>query len=76
MDAENRDRMVARVQETYAQYPTFMSLPEASSGNIQWIVMSDDNSEYVRALHEVCARGVVVGRGLNTLFGQADEASE
>lgn len=74
MDAEKRDRMVARVKAVFDKYPTFASLPAAKDGgDIQCLVESDNESEYIRALYEVCAKGEVVGRGVDTIFGVADK---
>jgi len=73
MDAEKRERMVARVKKVYDQYPSFTSLPEATSGDIHVTVADSDNTSYVNALHEICSKGEVIGRRNDEIFGQSDE---
>lgn len=57
---EARDSMVALVQEAYAEFPAFVSLPEVKSRDITMRVRienPDDNAAYVAGLHEFCASG-------------------
>lgn len=58
--AEARDTMVALVQETYAEFPAFVSLPELPDEEITTrVTVADpaDNTSYITALHKFCASG-------------------
>lgn len=71
--AESRDAMVALVQATYADFPSFVALPQTKDP--AWttrvtVVNPMDNSSYVEALHKFCANGVQPkGRDGNDLVG-------
>lgn len=73
MNAEKRDAMVARVQATFAEYPSWDSLPVVKKQVDITVAMSPDGFDeggptysqqsYVQALYEVCAVADVIGRG-------------
>lgn len=59
--AAARDLMVNLVQETYAEFPAFVSFPEIKTGKIEHRVTVKDpanSTSYITALHEFCASGV------------------
>lgn len=62
MKEEARDRMVARVKEAHDKYPTLADVPEGTEGGDFSVEVGSDEAGYVRALHEIGARGVLVGR--------------
>lgn len=70
-DRESRDAMVARVNATYAKYPTFFALPEVSGGDIFSSLPGNDPSAYVKSLYVVCANGEVTGRKGDAVYGKA-----
>jgi hypothetical protein len=73
--AELRDKMVARVQETFAANRTFLTVPEAKPGDyaITIKVKGPEEFNYVQALHEFFAvdpdRAELAGRYQDTLVG-------
>jgi len=72
MNAEKRDAMVARVQATFAKYPTWAELPVVKKRGDVTVNMVPDGmvdgqpsfseQAYVAALYEVCAEADVTGR--------------
>jgi len=58
-NAEARDAMIALVQETYAEFPAFMDLPQMKTANKRVTIKQPlDNSSYVETLHTFCALGM------------------
>lgn len=62
MNEEARDRMVARVQEAHGKYPKFEDVPEGTEGGDFSVSVDSDEAGYARALHDLSARGVLIGR--------------
>ena len=70
MKAEARDAMVALVQDTYAKWPKFESMPvdfkPGAGKKIETYQIPDgygfENEWYVAALYQVCSRGKPLGR--------------
>ncbi len=68
--AEQRDAVVARVQEAHQKYPAFDSLPVGGKRGIEksrlisWPIEDpEDGAAYTRALYEISYRGgVPIGR--------------
>ena len=59
--AQARDGMVTLVQEAFADFPAFVSLPESKSRSVAYRVTVAnplDGASYVAALHEFCAAGL------------------
>jgi len=65
MKKEVRDSMVKRVQGVHAVWPSFAEMPVAEDGGDIAVEIQGDpgeNANYVRALYEVCAKALPVGR--------------
>lgn len=64
--AEARDTMVKRVQAAHKKWPSFEKMPLSDKTKVLRVSIKDDpsdNTNYVAALYELCAKGAtVVGR--------------
>jgi hypothetical protein len=75
-----RDAMVARVKEAAAKWPTFADMPENPGHDMRITVKADlaaSQTDYIGALHSICAVATPSGRIGNDLVGYTDtDASE
>lgn len=70
-DDESRKAMVNLVQETYAKWPNFLSLPELdNSGDFSCPAADRTAVAYMQALYAICANGTVIGRYGNDVIGK------
>lgn len=79
MNEEARDRMVARVKEAHDKYPYLKDVPEGTEGGDFSVNVDGDDAGYVRALHDLSARGVLVGRRAGeekVLIGKLDSPAK
>lgn len=70
--AKERDAMVKRVNEAVKKWPTVEAMPVGGKGGKGGSIITvpvkevaKDNSDYIAALYDLCAKGTPLGRSAN-----------